>query len=335
MTKSEELSPGNVNKKAEDYLQYFSQADQSILKKRAEHYAEIANHYYDLATQFYEYGWGTSFHFAYPYKGEQYATALKRLEYYLAYRIGIQPGQLILDIGCGVGGPMREIARFSGAHIIGLNNNSYQIKKGEKYTQDVGLSALCSFIKADCAESLPFADNTFDGIYSLEAMCYAPDPSKMHAEILRVLKPGAYLAGTDWCVTPTYDPNNPLHFKLKEGIAKGNGIADLFTTTSVARSLQQVGFSVIESRDLANEINAGSTWYHPLEAKWSVKGFRRTMAGRIFTTQTIRILELLHLVPKGTTLVAQFLNTGADSLVEAGRLRIFTPGYFFLARKPQ
>jgi cyclopropane fatty-acyl-phospholipid synthase-like methyltransferase len=38
-----------------------------------------------------------------------------------------EKGQKILDVGCGVGGPAREVARFSGAHVTGLNNNAYQV----------------------------------------------------------------------------------------------------------------------------------------------------------------------------------------------------------------
>jgi cyclopropane fatty-acyl-phospholipid synthase-like methyltransferase len=41
-------------------------------------------------------------------------------------KLGIQPGEVVLDVGCGVGGPAREIALFTDANIVGLNNNDYQ-----------------------------------------------------------------------------------------------------------------------------------------------------------------------------------------------------------------
>ena len=43
----------------------------------------------------------------------------------------------VLDVGCGVGGPLREIALFSGSQVTGLNNNDYQIKKGTEYNRKV------------------------------------------------------------------------------------------------------------------------------------------------------------------------------------------------------
>ncbi|KIY98794.1 hypothetical protein MNEG_9170 [Monoraphidium neglectum] len=82
-------------------------------------YADMVNKYYDLATSFYEYGWGTSFHFAHRWSHEAHGESLKRHEHYLALRMGLQPGDKVLDVGCGVGGPLREIALFSGAHITG------------------------------------------------------------------------------------------------------------------------------------------------------------------------------------------------------------------------
>ncbi len=60
----------------------------------------------------------------------------------------------------------------------------------------------------------------------------------------------------------------------------------------------------------------------------------RTSVGRIVTTWALLILEPLRIVPKGTTDVHSILNVAADSLVAGGRLGIFTPMFYFKARKP-
>jgi cyclopropane fatty-acyl-phospholipid synthase-like methyltransferase len=102
------------------------------------------NQYYDLATEFYEYGWGQSFHFATKYKGESFEASIARHEYWLASRIGIKKGDTVLDVGCGVGGPLRNIARFTGAKVIGLNNNE-SVTAYEGWTErecDVWLDVL-------------------------------------------------------------------------------------------------------------------------------------------------------------------------------------------------
>lgn len=55
----------------------------------------------------------------------------------------------VLDVGCGVGGPAREIAKFTGAHITGLNNNDYQIERATHYAFKEGLSDQLKFVKGD------------------------------------------------------------------------------------------------------------------------------------------------------------------------------------------
>ena len=55
----------------------------------------------------------------------------------------------MLDVGCGVGGPAREIAKFTGANIVGLNNNDYQIERATRYAAKEKLSHQLSFTKGD------------------------------------------------------------------------------------------------------------------------------------------------------------------------------------------
>ena len=63
--------------------------------------------------------------------------------------MGIREGMRVLDVGCGVGGPAREIAKFTGAKIVGLNNNDYQIERATRYAARESLSNQLSFAKGD------------------------------------------------------------------------------------------------------------------------------------------------------------------------------------------
>ena len=87
---------------------------------------------------------------------------------------------------------------------------------------------------------------------------------------------------------------------------------------------------------LADASDPETPWYRALEGRdISLQSLPRTTIGRFFTTWALRILEPLRVVPKGTTDVQDFLNLAADSLVAGGRLGIFTPMFFFKARKPE
>lgn len=68
--------------------------------------------------------------------------------------MGMRENMKVLDVGCGVGGPAREIAKFSGAHIVGLNNNDYQIARATHYALKQGLANQLSFVKGDFMVSL-------------------------------------------------------------------------------------------------------------------------------------------------------------------------------------
>ena len=137
--------------------------DKQGLDARNSSYTTLVNAYYELATLFYEWGWGQSFHFAYQLKGETFNQAIARHEYYLAGRLGVKKGDKVLDVGCGIGGPLRNIARFTRADITGVTLNEYQVIRGNALTNAAGLSATARSVQQDFMKLNDFKDNSFDG----------------------------------------------------------------------------------------------------------------------------------------------------------------------------
>lgn len=74
---------------------------------------------------------------------------MARHEHYLAHNIGIKPNMKVLDVGCGVGGPAREMVKFTGAHVTGLNINEYQVMRATHYAKQEGLSDKLEFVQGD------------------------------------------------------------------------------------------------------------------------------------------------------------------------------------------
>ena len=302
---------------------------------RKQRYMEMVNQYYDLVTDFYEYGWGQSWHFAPRKRRESFEDSLVRHELFLAKAIGIHPGMRVLDVGCGVGGPMRVISREFGAHVVGLNNNAYQLGKCEAYNQAADLEHQTEILQGDFMQ-IPAAEASFDAAYQIEATSHAPDKEGAFAEIWRVLRPGGMFGGYEWCMTSRYNAEDPDHQEIERGIEMGNSLPQIALFDDVLGALENVGFEVIESFDAADDSDPETPWYRSLEGRdLSLKSLPRTTIGRFVTTWALRILEPLRVVPKGTTEVQDFLNLAADSLVAGGRLRIFTPMFYFKARKPE
>lgn len=63
--------------------------------------------------------------------------------------MGIREGMKVLDVSCSIGGPAKEIAKFTGAKSVSLNNNVYQIERASRYAASEGLSDKLSFVKGD------------------------------------------------------------------------------------------------------------------------------------------------------------------------------------------
>ena len=318
-----------------EYEDRYREAKRGGIERIRRDYTRFTNLYYDLVTDFYEYGWGRSFHFAPRVPGESFEASLARHEHYLANVLGLGPGMVAADIGCGVGGPLLEIARFSGASIVGINNNAYQIERARKITEEAGLTHLAEFMVCDFLD-VDAPDNSFDAAFAIESTEHAPDKLSIYGEVFRLLKPGGRFAGYEYCLTERFDPSNPHHLEVKAGIELGGGMYDIDPRHVIDDSLRAVGFEILETRDLAIQEGPSIPWYQPLAGSGlSVAGFRSSRLGRWVTHNSLRALEALRIVPRGSTRVAETLNLCATSMVEAGRLGIFTPMYLVHARKPE
>ena len=110
---------------------------------------------------------GRSLHFAPRVPGERFKASIARHEHYLAHVLGLRPGMVVADLGCGVGGPLIEIARFSGARIVGINNNAYQIDRARKLTEEAALTHLAEYMHCDFL-NVDAPDNSFDAVFAIK-----------------------------------------------------------------------------------------------------------------------------------------------------------------------
>ncbi len=323
------LDPEQIKPAVEDYSGLFD----GSLEQRKDHYHAVVNHYYNLATDFYEFGWGRSFHFAPRRRGESFNESMLRHEYFLAEQLAMTSDMQVLDVGCGVGGPMANLVRRTGANFVGINLNAYQIDRAKHHTRD--LRSQCRFIHGDYMD-IPEADDQFDAAINIEATPHAPDKTAVFREIFRVLRPGGAFAGYEWCLTDSYDPENADHVRIKQDVMKGNGLPDVAHTSEISSALVAAGFELVEARDLAPESDPETPWYRPLQGRdLSLASLPRTPVGRALTNLTLRVGEKLRIVPEGAREISSVLNAGADALVEGGEAGVFTPMFYYLARKPE
>ncbi|MDE2779208.1 MAG: methyltransferase domain-containing protein [Chloroflexota bacterium] len=327
-------SPG-VSTSTQEYERILEEARTLDPGSRSGQQTQFNNHYYNLVTDFFEYGWGKSFHFAPRLPGEGFKASLARHELNMAKALQLGPGMVAADLGCGVGGPLMAIARATGASIVGVNVNEYQLDQARSAVRQEGLSHLADFLQCDFL-NVDAADESFDAIYSIEASCCAPDKFGIYSEAFRLLKPGGRFGAYEYCMTDRFDPQDPHHLQVKADLQLGGGLLVIDDPDTVKIALAEAGFEVLEARDLAIQTGPSIPWYQPLVGSGlSLASFRSSSVGRKVTDITVRTLEALHIAPRGTFHVVKTLDLCADAMVEAGRLGIFTPMYFILAQKPR
>lgn len=108
----------------------------------------------------------------------------------------LPPGSTVLDVGCGIGGSARILARDYGLDVLAISISEAQIARARALTPS-SLESRCRFAVMDALQ-LDLADGSFDAVWSVEASPHMPDKQRYADELLRVLKPGGRLALADW-----------------------------------------------------------------------------------------------------------------------------------------
>ncbi|MEO0867350.1 MAG: methyltransferase domain-containing protein [Cyanobacteria bacterium J06642_11] len=180
--------------------------------------------FYDESSRLWEQVWGEHMHHGYygvdghrPVDSPQ-AAQRDLIEELLCWS-HVDAPQSILDVGCGIGGSTLYLASKYRATATGITLSPVQADRATARAQKIGLEDHVQFQVAD-ALAMPFEDDSFELVWSLESGEHMPDKEQFLRECCRVLKPGGRLIVATWCHRSPQPPLTHLEQQHLEQVYK-------------------------------------------------------------------------------------------------------------------
>lgn len=239
----------------------------------------------------------------------------------IAREVGIQPGDKVLDLGCGRGRVAAHIATISGAQVTGLNIDPNSIGQAISFNRAKGLDN--NFVVQDFNNlPLPFSDHSFDGFYQIQALSLCKDLKALFKEVYRVLRPGARVSLLDWVSFPAYDPTNPEHAELMSRVKPLIGAVGTPTPEILEEALEEAGFVVVKSENA------------------SVGGLQAPLIDKVdiyfrAVRQVILAGVKLRMLPHHFKTLINRLCLDGEAFVQMDKMRLISTSYWVVARKPE
>ncbi len=219
---------------------------------------EQIGQFYDASSGLWESIWGEHMHHGYygptgTLKKERRQAQIDLIEELLQWA-NVTHVEHVLDVGCGIGGSTLYLADKFHSRGTGITLSPVQANRAQERAAAAGLSDRLHFQVANALE-MPFADNSFDFVWSLESGEHMPEKAKFLAECYRVLKPGGTFLFVTWCHRPTDDrPLTADEQKHLDDIYRVYCLPYVISLPEYAAIAQQVGFQHLRTADWSEAV---------------------------------------------------------------------------------
>ncbi len=155
-------------------------------------------------------------------------------------------GKRVLDIGCGIaGGDVVLVRDLHATEVVGIDVESPLVSRAKQIVADAGLAEQID-IRLVTPGTLPFENESFDVVFSKDAILHIPDKPSFYLDVLRVLEPGGVFVGSDWLTGRTDGGRSEL---MKQWLEVAGLTADLENLGGTQKALERAGFVNVTMTD--------------------------------------------------------------------------------------
>ncbi|GAA0185907.1 methyltransferase [Lithospermum erythrorhizon] len=158
-------------------------------------------------------------------------------------KLDLQPGQKVLDVGCGIGGGDFYMAEKYDVHVVGIdlsvNMVSFALERA------IGLKCAVEFEVADCTKKT-YPDATFDVIYSRDTILHIQDKPSLFGSFYQWLKPGGKVLISDYCKKAGTPSTEFAQYIKQRGY-------DLHDVEAYGQMLKDAGFEDVVAEDRTDQ----------------------------------------------------------------------------------
>ena len=162
-------------------------------------------------------------------------------------QLGLQPGQRVLDVGCGIGGGDFYMAAEHGVSVHGIDLSVNMVLIAIERAGKVPGGASVSFEIADCTMA-KYPAHSFDVIYSRDTILHIQDKPALFKRFAEWLKPGGKLLISDYCRSAGKPSASFAKYIAQRGY-------DLHSVAGYGQMLEQAGFVNVEAEDRTWQVN--------------------------------------------------------------------------------
>lgn len=260
---------------------------------------------YDESSGLWESIWGDHMHHGFYDSGEAASMAdhrraqIRMIEEALAFAAVPFPDdpekapKNIVDVGCGIGGSSRYLAKKYGAQCKGITLSPVQAERGNALAAAQGLSDKVTLQVADALEQ-PFPDGQFDLVWSMESGEHMPDKRKFVSELARVAAPGGTIIIVTWChrnLEPSETSLKPDELSLLKRICDAYYLPDWCSPSDYVNITKSLSLEDIKTADWSE--NVAPFWPAVIKSALTWKGLTSLLTTGWKTIRGAMVMPLM------------------------------------------